>query len=66
MELGYDGVLINTAIAKSGDPVTIARAFALAVDAGRLAYGADPIMPRDMAEPSTPQLGRAFVDLSHA
>ena len=66
MELGYDGVLINTAIAKSGDPVTIARAFALAVEAGRLAYGADPIMPRDMAEPSTPQLGRAFVDLSHA
>ena len=66
MELGYDGVLINTAIAKSGDPVIMARAFALAVEAGRLAYGADPIMPRDMAEPSTPQLGRAFVDLSHA
>ncbi|MHB8884903.1 MAG: thiazole synthase [Methylovirgula sp.] len=66
MELGYDAVLINTAIAKSGDPVTMARAFALAVEAGRLAYGADPIVPRDMAEPSTPQLGRAFVDLSHA
>ncbi len=33
---------------------------------GRLAYGADPITPRDMAEPSTPQLGRAFADLSRA
>ncbi len=66
MELGYDAVLINTAIAKSGDPIAMARAFALAVEAGRLAYGADPITPRDMAEPSTPQLGRAFADLSRA
>lgn len=60
MELGYDGVLLNTAIAKAGDPVAMARAFALAVQAGRLAYCADPIPPRDMAEPSTPQIGRAF------
>jgi thiazole synthase len=66
MELGYDAVLINTAIAKAGNPVTMARAFALAVESGRLAHGADPIEPRDMAEPSTPQLGRAFADLSHA
>ncbi|HLH11736.1 MAG TPA: thiazole synthase [Methylovirgula sp.] len=63
MELGYDGVLLNTAIAKAGDPVSMARAFALAVEAGRLAYCAEPIPPRDMAEPSTPQLGRAFADL---
>jgi thiazole synthase len=63
MELGYDAVLLNTAIAKAGDPVAMARAFALAVEAGRLAYCADPIPPRDMAEPSTPQLGRAFADL---
>jgi thiazole synthase len=60
MELGYDGVLLNTAIAKAGDPIAMARAFALAVEAGRLASCADPIPPRDMAEPSTPQLGRAF------
>ena len=42
----------------------MARAFAHAVEAGRLGYCADPIPPRDMAEPSTPQLGRAFSDLS--
>lgn len=63
MELGYDGVLLNTAIAKAGDPVGMAKAFALAVEAGRLAYCADPIPPRDMAEPSTPPLGRAFAEL---
>lgn len=59
MELGMDGVLLNTAIAKAGDPVQMARAMALAVDAGLLAYGADPIEPRDMAVPSTPILGMA-------
>jgi thiazole synthase len=63
MELGYDGVLLNTAIAKAGDPVAMAKAFALAIEAGHLAYCADPIPPRDMAEPSTPQPGRAFADL---
>ncbi|WP_273725991.1 thiazole synthase [Brucella gallinifaecis] len=61
MELGFDAVLINTAIAKAGDPSAIARAFALAVDAGRIAYEADPIEARDMAAPSTPLLGKAFV-----
>lgn len=64
MELGYDGILLNTAIARAGDPVAIARAFALAIEAGRLAYCAEPIPPRDMAEPSTPQIGRAFSELS--
>jgi thiazole synthase len=44
----------------------MARGFALGVEAGRLAYRADPILPRDMAEPSTPQLGRAFADVSRA
>ena len=60
MELGYDAVLLNTAIAKSGDPVAMAKAFALAVDAGRLAFGAGAMEPRDMATPSTPVIGRAF------
>ncbi|MBB4196365.1 thiazole synthase [Rhodoblastus sphagnicola] len=60
MELGYDAVLLNTAIAKAGDPKAMARAFALACEAGRAAYKALPIEPRDMAEPSTPVLGRAF------
>ncbi len=60
MELGYDAILLNTAIAKAGDPVAMARAFALAVEAGRTAYLASPMEPRDMASPSTPVIGRAF------
>jgi thiazole synthase len=59
-ELGYDAVLLNTAIARAGDPVAMAHAFALACEAGRTAYTSLPIAPRDMAEPSTPVLGRAF------
>jgi thiazole synthase len=59
-ELGYDAVLLNTAIARAGDPAAMARAFALACEAGRAAFKALPIEPRDMAEPSTPVLGRAF------
>jgi thiazole synthase len=61
MELGYDGVLLNTAVAKSGDPVAMAKAFSQAVAAGRLAFEADPMEPRDMAAPSTPVLGKAFL-----
>lgn len=60
MELGYDAVLLNTAVATAGDPVQMARAFALAVEAGRLALEADPMEALDMAAPSTPVLGRAF------
>ncbi len=60
MELGYDAILLNTAIAKAGDPVAMARAFALAVAAGRMAFRASPMEPRDMASPSTPVIGRAF------
>jgi thiazole synthase len=60
MELGFDAVLSNTAIAKAGDPIKMARAFALAVEAGRLGFLADLIAPRDMAAPSTPVLGRPF------
>jgi thiazole synthase len=59
MELGYDAVLLNTAVAEAGDPVAMARAFALAIEAGRLAFAARPLEPRDMAVPSTPVLGRA-------
>ena len=61
MELGYDAVLLNTAVAKSGDPVMMARAFALAVEAGRAAFLADPMQRRDMAQPSTPVFGRAML-----
>lgn len=59
MELGYDAVLLNTAVAKAGDPVAMAGAFRLAIEAGRAGYLADPIEPRDMAAPSTPVFGRA-------
>lgn len=60
MELGYDAVLLNTAIAKAADPALMARAFAQAVEAGRAGYLAGIMEPRDMAAPSTPTLGRAF------
>jgi thiazole synthase len=60
MELGYDAVLLNTAISRAGDPVAMARAFALGVEAGRAAFLAKPMTPRDFARPSTPVIGRAF------
>ena len=58
MELGYDAILLNTAVAKAGDPAAMARAFALAIEAGRTAHLAGPMAPRDMAAPSTPVLGK--------
>ena len=59
MELGYDAVLLNTAVAEAGDPVAMAKAFALAIEAGHMAFRAQPMEPRDMAAPSTPTIGRA-------
>lgn len=61
MELGYDAVLLNTAVAKAGDPVMMATAMARAVEAGQMAATADPMEPRDMATPSTPLIGKAFL-----
>ena len=61
MELGYDAVLLNTAVARAGDPVAMARAMALAIEAGRAAFLADPMPQRDMAAPSTPVIGQAFL-----
>ena len=61
MEMGYDAVLVNTAVAKAGDPAAMAEGFAKAVEAGAIAYAADPMEPRDMASPSTPVLGKAFL-----
>jgi thiazole synthase len=57
MELGCDAVLVNTAIAKSHDPVRMAAAMRGAVEAGRLARLAGRIPERLLAEPSSPQLG---------
>ncbi len=64
MELGMDAVLLNTAVAKAGDPAAMARAMALAVDAGRAGYLADPMERRDMAVPSTPVLGLAELNMT--
>ena len=61
MELGFDAVLLNTAIAKAGDPVIMAEAFSHAIISGALALTADPMEPRDMANPSTPIFGKAFL-----
>jgi thiazole synthase len=63
MELGFDAVLLNTAVAKAGDPVAMAEAFAAAVRAGRTAYNAGMMEMRDMAAPSTPVAGTPFFDL---
>jgi len=60
MELGYDAILLNTAVAKAGDPVSMAKAFAMAIEAGHCAYQSQPIEKRDMAAPSTPVLGTPF------
>ena len=61
MELGFDAVLVNTAVAEAGDPTRMASAFAQAVKAGHAAFLAEPMQPRDMAVPSTPTIGKAFL-----
>jgi thiazole synthase len=62
MEMGYDAVLLNTAVAKAHDPVRMAKSFADAIDAGRAAFEAGLIAPSDRAHPSTPVAGTPFFD----
>jgi thiazole synthase len=57
MELGCDGVLMNTAIAEAKDPVMMARAMRHAVEAGRLAYLAGRMAKKRYADPSSPLAG---------
>ncbi|MBW7850855.1 MAG: sulfur carrier protein ThiS [Rhodospirillales bacterium] len=57
MELGCDGVLMNTAIAQAKDPIRMARAMRLAVEAGRLAYLAGRMPRKQYADPSSPLAG---------
>ena len=57
MELGCDGVLMNTAIAAAKDPVRMARAMKLAVEAGRLAYLSGRMPRKTYADPSSPLAG---------
>lgn len=59
MELGYDAVLLNTAVAKALDPVAMAGAFGQAVSAGQMAAEAGLMPRRDMAAASTPIFGLA-------
>ncbi|MBR0838288.1 thiazole synthase [Bradyrhizobium manausense] len=60
LELGYDAVLLNTAIAKAADPVAMANAFRLGCEAGRTAFEAGLMNARDFASPSTPVVGTPF------
>lgn len=57
MELGCDGVLMNTAIAEAKDPVAMAKAMKLAVEAGRIAYTSGRMARRLYADPSSPLAG---------
>jgi thiazole synthase len=57
MELGADGVLMNTAIAAAGDPVRMARAMRLAIEAGRLAYESGRMEKKLYASASSPLAG---------
>lgn len=60
MELGFDGIMLNTAVALADDSPKMAEAFSRAIEAGRLGYEAGLMLPRLSAEPSTPTLGTPF------
>ena len=60
MEMGFDAVLLNSAVAHAADPVGMARAFGLAIGAGRLGHLSGLLAPQDMAVASTPVSGRPF------
>ncbi|MEW5692320.1 MAG: thiazole synthase [Candidatus Hydrogenedentota bacterium] len=64
MELGSSGVLVNTAIATSHDPVGLAKAFNQAVDAGRLAYLSGLPKKHDLASPTSPLTD--FLEIPHS
>ena len=60
LEMGFDGVLLNTAVARADDPVRMAAAFGNAVAAGRLAFEAGAMSESETAHPSTPVVGTPF------
>ncbi len=60
MEMGYDGVLLNSAVALADNPVAMAKAFALALQAGEQGYVAGMMQQRQTAHPSTPTLDSPF------
>lgn len=59
-ELGYDGVLLNSAIAQATDPVLMAKAFYYASQAGRAGFLAGRMPEKQVAQPSTPTIGMPF------
>lgn len=61
MELGFDAVLLNSAVSQAVDPVRMASAFGLAIEAGRAAFEAGVMAPQDMAVASTPVGGHPFL-----
>ena len=61
MELGFDAVLLNSAVALAHLPVQMARAFKLSIESGRLAYEAGIMATQDMAVATTPVTGRPFL-----
>ena len=60
MEMGFDGILLNTAVAKAHDPALMAKAFAGGIEAGRQAFLAGLMLKRQTASPSTPTVGQPF------
>lgn len=60
LEMGFDAVLLNTAVAKAADPVLMAKAFKSAIESGRMAYEAGLMLKRQTAKPSTPTVGMPF------
>lgn len=60
MEMGFDGVLVNTAVAIAEDSPSMAEAFSKAVESGRKAWKSGLMIVRDLAEPSTPLLDAPF------
>ncbi|MCA0327767.1 MAG: thiazole synthase [Proteobacteria bacterium] len=61
MELGFDAVLLNSAVSQSPDPVRMAGAFGQAIEAGRAAYLAGVMAKQDFAVATTPVAGNPFL-----
>ncbi|MEO6984477.1 MAG: thiazole synthase [Paralcaligenes sp.] len=61
MEMGFDAVLLNSAVSNAHDPVLMAEAFRLAIDAGHKAYQAGIMAEQDMGVATTPVTGRPFI-----
>ncbi|AAO89889.1 thiazole synthase [Coxiella burnetii] len=61
MEMGFDAVLLNSAVALAMDPVVMAAGFAKAVEGGRLGYEGGMIKARNVAKATTPLIGKPFL-----